>query len=78
MGSWSHVSVVRREYDVGSWQIARDRVFLGHMRFPERVSSYSPMFWGTMSVHSVSLITYRVRSFCIMEGGGLAETRIQV
>ena len=39
MGSWSHVSVVRREYDVGSWQIARDRVFLGHMRFPERVSS---------------------------------------
>ena len=39
MGSWSHVSVVRREYDVGSWQIARDRVFLGHMLFLERVSS---------------------------------------
>ena len=37
MGPWSHVSVVRREYDVGSWQIARDRVFLGHMLFLERV-----------------------------------------
>ena len=58
------------------------KTFAHHERYEVKgLRLYSPyvlMFWGTMSVHSVSLITYRVRSFCIMEGGGLAETRIQV